>query len=166
MPGQATDERSRPPEPLFHFLRNRCSTSSGFRVPLPPEYPFPPQDSVSAFVVKLLEELDAGRVTRAALLAPLDLTESWPDRILAHERLSLVVIDNGRGRYRLEGTTDTRTPAGRMTLFLFGINEPAAGLLDKLGAWGHVLLANGRGATPTQRIVSGAKGLWHKATQM
>ena len=127
---------------------------------------FPPQDSVSAFVVKLLEELDAGRVTRAALLAPLDLTESWPDRILAHERLSLVVIDNGRGRYRLEGTTDTRTPAGRMTLFLFGINEPAAGLLDKLGAWGHVLLANGRGATPTQRIVSGAKGLWHKATQM
>ncbi len=39
MPGQATDERSRPPEPLFHFLRNRCSTSSGFRVPLPPEYP-------------------------------------------------------------------------------------------------------------------------------
>ena len=49
MPGQATDERSRPPEPLFHFLRNRCSTSSGFRVPLPPEYPIivaePPCDS-------------------------------------------------------------------------------------------------------------------------
>ena len=45
MPDQATDERSRPPEPLFHFLRircstsrNPCSTSSGFRVPLPPEY--------------------------------------------------------------------------------------------------------------------------------
>ena len=27
------------PDSLFHFLRNRCSTSSGFRVPLPPEYP-------------------------------------------------------------------------------------------------------------------------------
>ena len=38
MPGQATDERSRPPEPLFHFLRNRCSTSSGFRVPLRREF--------------------------------------------------------------------------------------------------------------------------------
>ena len=44
MPGQATDERSRPPEPLFHFLRNRCSTSSGFRVPLPGfAVPLPPE---------------------------------------------------------------------------------------------------------------------------
>lgn len=40
MPDQATDERSRPPEPLFHFLRIRCSTSSGIRVPLPPEYAY------------------------------------------------------------------------------------------------------------------------------
>ena len=27
------------PDSLFHFLRIPCSTSSGFRVPLPPEYP-------------------------------------------------------------------------------------------------------------------------------
>ena len=50
MPGQATDERSRPPEPLFHFLRNRCSTSSGFRVPLPGfAVPLPP-DSLFHFL--------------------------------------------------------------------------------------------------------------------
>ena len=54
MPRQATDERSRPPEPRFHFLRNRCSTSrnpcstsrnrcstsAGIDVPLPPDSVF------------------------------------------------------------------------------------------------------------------------------
>ena len=50
MPGPATDERSRPPEPLFHFLRIRCSTSSGFRVPLPGfAVPLPP-DSMFHFL--------------------------------------------------------------------------------------------------------------------
>ena len=36
---------------------------------------FPPLDRVPAFVLKVLDELDAGRVTRAALLAPFDLTD-------------------------------------------------------------------------------------------
>ena len=50
MPGPATDERSRPPEPMFHFLRIRCSTSSGFRVPLPGfDVPLPP-DSMFHFL--------------------------------------------------------------------------------------------------------------------
>ncbi len=50
MPCPATDERSRPPEPLFHFLRIRCSTSSGFRVPLPGfAVPLPP-DSMFHFL--------------------------------------------------------------------------------------------------------------------
>ena len=54
MPRQATDERSRPPEPRFHFRRNRCSTSrnpcstsrnrcstsAGIDVPLPPDSVF------------------------------------------------------------------------------------------------------------------------------
>ena len=37
---------------------------------------FPPLDRVPAFVLKVLDELDAGRVTRGALLAPFDLTDS------------------------------------------------------------------------------------------
>ena len=36
---------------------------------------FPPLDRVPAFALKVLDELDAGRVPRAALLAPVDLTD-------------------------------------------------------------------------------------------
>ena len=37
---------------------------------------FPPLDRVPAFALKVLDELAAGRVTRAALLAPFDRTDS------------------------------------------------------------------------------------------
>ena len=70
------------------------------------------------------ETLAAGRVTRAALLAPFDLTDSWLDRVLAHDRLRVVVIENGRRQYPFGGTTDTWTPAYRMALYVFGIESP------------------------------------------
>ena len=109
---------------------------------------FPPLDRVPAFALKLLDELDGGGVPQAALLAPLDLTDSWLDRVLAHDRLRVVVIENGRRQYGLGGPADTWTPACRMALCLFGINEPAAGLLTEFGRWGHVLLANGYAGAP------------------
>ena len=85
---------------------------------------FPPLDRVPAFALKVLDELAAGRVTRAALLAPFDLTDSWLDRALAHDRLRVVVIENGRRQYPFGGTTDTWTPAYRMALYVFGIESP------------------------------------------
>ena len=109
---------------------------------------FPPLDRVLAFALKVLDELDSGRVARAALLAPLDLTDSWFDRVLAHDRLRVVVIENGRRLYRLGETADTWKPACRMALYLFGLNEPTAGLLAEFGRWGHVLLANGYAGVP------------------
>ena len=109
---------------------------------------FPPLDRVPAFALKVLNELDGGRVTRAALLAPLDLTERWLERVLADDRLRVVVIENGRQQYRLGGTADTWTPACRMALYVFGIDEPAAGVLTEFGRWGHVLLANGYAGAP------------------
>ena len=57
---------------------------------------FPPLNRVPAFALKVLDELDAGRVPRAALLALFDLTDRWLDRVLAHDRLRVVVIENGR----------------------------------------------------------------------
>ena len=57
-------------------------------------------------------------MTRAALLAPLDLTDSWLDRVLADDRLRVVVIENGRRQYRLGGITDTWTSACRMALYV------------------------------------------------
>ena len=81
---------------------------------------FPPLDRVPAFALKVLDELAAGRVTQAALLAPFDLTDSWLDRVLAHDRLRVVVIENGRRQYPFGGTTDTWTPAYRMALYVFG----------------------------------------------
>ena len=79
---------------------------------------------------------------------PLDLTDSWLDRVLAHDRLRVVVIENGRRLYRLGETADTWKPACRMALYLFGLDEPTAGLLAEFGRWGHVLLANGYAGVP------------------
>ena len=115
---------------------------------------FPPLDRVPAFALKVLDELDACRVPRAALLAPFDLTDSWLDRVLAHDRLRVVVIENGRRPYRLGGTAETWTPACRMTLYLFGIDESAAGLLAGFGRWGHVLFANGCAGAPIMASTS------------
>ena len=107
-----------------------------------------------AFALKVLDELDAGLVPRAALLALLDLTDRWLDRVLAHDRLRVVVIENGRRQYRFGGTTDTWTPACRMALYVFGIDEPAAGLLAGFGQWGHVLFANGYTGAPIMASTS------------
>ncbi len=115
---------------------------------------FPPLDRVPAFAPKVLDELDAGRVPRATLLAPFDLTDSWLDRVLAHDRLRVVVIENGRRPYRLGGTAETWTPACRMALYLFGIDESAAGLLARFGRWGHVLRANGYTGAPIMASTS------------
>ena len=115
---------------------------------------FPPLDLVYMFALKLLAELDGGGVTRAALLAPIDVTDHWLDLVLADERLSVVVIDNGRRKYRLGGTTDTWTSDRRMALYLFGIEEPAAGLLAELGRWGYVLFANGYAGAPIMASTS------------
>ena len=49
-------------------------------------YAFPPLGRVVPFALKVLDELNGGRVARAALLAPLDLSDSWLDRVLARRR--------------------------------------------------------------------------------
>ena len=64
------------------------------------------------------------------------------------------MIDNGRRKYRLGGTTNTWTPDGRMALYLFGIDEPAAGVLAEFGRWGHVLLANDYAGAPIMASTS------------
>ena len=115
---------------------------------------FPPLDRVPAFALKVLDELDSGRVARAALLAPLDLTDSCLDRVLADDRLRVVVIENGRRKYRLCGTADTWTPACRMALYVFGIDQLATGVLTEFGRWGHVLFANGYTGAPIMASTS------------
>ena len=57
-------------------------------------------------------------------------------------------------QYRLGGTADTWTPACRMALYLFGIDQPAAGVLAEFGRWGHVLLANGYAGAPIMASTS------------
>lgn len=94
---------------------------------------------VEEFADRLLAGLDAGRVSRAALFAPTDLTAIWLHRVLAHDRLSVVVLEDGRPSLQPRRVADERPAYGGMGLFLFGTGMPARAFFETIGSWGHVL---------------------------
>ena len=97
----------------------------------------PPAGRVAATVDRLLSELDAGRVTRAALLAKPDLSAIWLHRVLAHARLSVVVFE--RHAIPPRGVTDDRTVHGGMGLFVLGAHQPSEAFFEAARTWGHVM---------------------------
>ncbi len=99
----------------------------------------PRLDQVARCADRLLSGLDAAAVTRAALLAPTELTEPWFHRALAHEHLSVVVLEYGRRSPRPRGAAETGTSRGRTGLFVFGVSEPPPAFIEAFGTWGHVL---------------------------
>lgn len=116
----------------------------------------PRLDQVAQCADRLLADLDAAGVTRAALLAPTDLTEPWFHRALAHEQLSVVVLEHGRRTPPPRGAREAGTARGRTGLFVFGVSEPPRAFIEAFGAWGHVL-APWRQA-PSVGIIATLKG--------
>lgn len=116
----------------------------------------PRLDQVARCADRLLLDLDAAEVTRAALLAPTDLTEPWFHRALAHERLSVVVLEHGRRTPPPRGAREAGTARGRTGLFVFGVSEPPRTFIEAFGTWGHVL-APWRQA-PSAGIIAALKG--------
>lgn len=116
----------------------------------------PRLDEVAQSADRLLADLDAAGVTRAALLAPTDLTEPWFHRALAHERLSVVVLEHGRRTPSPRGAREAGAARGRTGLFVFGVSEPPRTFIEAFGTWGHVL-APWRQA-PSAGIIATLKG--------
>ena len=116
----------------------------------------PRLDQVARCADRLLADLDAAGVTRAALLAPTDLTEPWFHRALAHEHLSVVVLEHGRRTAPPRGAREAGPARGRTGLFVFGVSEPPRTFIEAFGTWGHVL-APWRQA-PSAGIIATLKG--------
>ena len=95
---------------------------------------------VAGFVDRLLADLNAGQVSRAALLAPTDLTAPWFHRVLADDRLSVVVLEGGRSLLQPGGVADEHPACGGAGLFVFGPGLPPEAFFEAVGNWGHVLL--------------------------
>ena len=99
-------------------------------------YVFPPPALVSSFAGKLLNEMVAGRVTRAAFHAPAALGEKWAQRLTEHKAFTGLVLELERPQYEVEGGDPVQTAYG-MALFLFGVEREK--LFDAFGSWGVVL---------------------------
>ena len=101
----------------------------------------PPDDLLDAYLDKMQEELAAGRLKRAALLAPLDPERSFFDRVLDADCLRCAVLERAVERSR------------RSALYLFDVEQDAthdveqyASHMDSaFGHWGHVLFPPGTG---------------------
>ena len=101
----------------------------------------PPDDLLDAYLDKMQEELAAGRLKRAALLAPLDPERSFFDRVLDADCLRCAVLERAVERSR------------RSALYLFDVEQDAthdveqyASQMDSAFAhWGHVLFPPGTG---------------------
>ncbi len=105
---------------------------------------FPPLALAPAFASKLESELRAGNVSRAALLAPADLSRDWAGRLLRMPQLSALAVQHGRQPFDVSGDSRKLRVPGAMAVYLFGLGgAPAAGgrdpLVQNLGVWGHVL---------------------------
>ncbi len=105
---------------------------------------FPPLALAPAFASKLESELRAGNVSRAALLAPADLSREWAGRLLRMPQLSALAVQHGRQPFEVSGDSRKLRVPGAMAVYLFGLGgAPAAGgrdpLVQNLGVWGHVL---------------------------
>ncbi len=105
---------------------------------------FPPLALAPAFASKLESELRAGNVSRAALLAPADLSREWAGRLLRMPQLSALAVQHGRQPFEVSGDSRKLRVPGAMAVYLFGLGgAPVAGgrdpLVQNLGVWGHVL---------------------------
>ena len=99
-------------------------------------YVFPPPAQAPAFAVKLLNEMTAGRVEKAAFLAPACLAEDWAVRLMTSLRFSGLAVERERMQYDVEGGSPVQ--AGKvMGLYLFGV-DPAS-LFEFFDPWGVVL---------------------------
>ena len=105
---------------------------------------FPPLALAPAFASKLEGELRAGNVSRAALLAPADLSRDWAGRLLRVPQFSALAVQHGRQPFEVSGDSRKLRVPGAMAVYLFGFGDaPAAGggdaLVHQFGVWGHVL---------------------------
>lgn len=99
-------------------------------------YVFPPSAQAPAFAAKLLNEMTAGRVEKAAFLAPACLAEDWAVRLMTSLRFSGLAVERERMQYDVEGGSPVQ--AGKvMGLYLFGV-DPAS-LFEFFDPWGVVL---------------------------
>ena len=101
-------------------------------------YVFPPPVHVAGFASKLLDEMMAGRVPKAAFLGPAGLDERWAHGLMRSQSFTGVIIERERAEYEVED--DSPVLAGRrMALFLLGV-DPAT-FVDAFDPWGVVLIA-------------------------
>ena len=106
-------------------------------------YVFPPPAQAPAFAAKLLNEMTAGRVEKAAFLAPACLAEDWAVRLMTSPRFSGLAVERERMQYDVEGGSPMQ--AGKvMGLYLFGV-DPAS-LFEFFDPWGVVLTPAGSAA--------------------
>ena len=99
-------------------------------------YVFPPPQMVSRFASKLLGEMMAGRVPKAALLGSGNLSGEWQQMLLRSSRLTALVVETERTEYAVEGGKPVKAPEP-MALYLFGVDRDA--LYDAFDPWGKVL---------------------------
>ena len=101
---------------------------------------FPPLEVTPAFAQKLLGELRAGTVSRAALLAPFDLAQDWVGKLLAAPSLSAIALERERGVYDIAGSSDNARFPTPMAIYLFGLDAPPEKIVKAMGIWGRVFL--------------------------
>ena len=103
-------------------------------------YVFPPIDAVSGFAGKLVTEMMADHVKRAAFLAPSCTGPEWAQRLLSVKSLSAVVLMQGdeglvTAPPKAGGKPGFWRPPQGLMLYLFGI--PATNeVVDVLSVWG------------------------------
>ena len=123
----------------------------------------PPVNRLADFAHKLRSELTAGRVQRAAVLAPLDPAV---DLLLDAEQLDLFVLE--RRAPPAPGSRIGAAQTPRTALFLFGVPNLTSDFLATLAPWGHALLpAVGKRSqkkTILTDIAASASGFWGRIT--
>ena len=100
-------------------------------------YVFPPPALAAGFASKLVGEMVAGRVTKAAFHAPAALDEEWAGLLMGDPRFSGLVVAAERERYELEDGGAV-TAGRRMATFLFGVDQPS--IVSSFEPLGIVLL--------------------------
>ena len=100
-------------------------------------YLFPPVPQVSRLVDKLVAELEAGRVERAALFSTFDLRDRWVGTLLGHRCLSALVVSERPPKIPSAGAPAWQAPLP-MALYFFGLRGDGGKVAEVLDYWGHV----------------------------
>ena len=100
-------------------------------------YLFPPVPQVSRLVDKLVAELEAGRVERAALFSTFDLRDRWVGTLLGHRCLSALVVSERPPKIPSAGAPAWQAPLP-MALYFFGLRGNGGKVAEVLDYWGHV----------------------------